>query len=117
MRPDPGEVEAGLAQLEGYLRGRSHIADAHAEAEAFADRLPWLTTAQRAEVVGCYVQDRLALTRRLLEHVVGRAGELREEYGARYELLRRRLVCASVAVLLSAVALSVWALAVAGLVR
>ncbi|MEU4684969.1 hypothetical protein [Streptomyces xinghaiensis] len=115
MRPDREEINAGLAQLEGYLRGRTHIADARTEAEAFADRMPWLTTAQREEVVGGYVEDRLALTRRLLEHILQRSAELRTEYTARYASLRRRVLCTAVAAVLGALALSVWALTVAGL--
>lgn len=99
------EAASGIARLEGFLLAQGRVLEARREASAFADRMPWLTTAQREEVVRLYVQDRVALTRRVLEALVSRAGELRAEYTARYESLRRRLLCAAVAALLTSGAL------------
>jgi hypothetical protein len=107
-QPEP-DVAAGIARLEGYLLAQSKVQEAEREAEAFAGRMPWLTTAQREEVVRVYTEDRIALSRQVLEALVSRAHELRAEYTARYDELRRRLLCASVAALLGSTALCVFA--------
>jgi hypothetical protein len=101
------EIESGIAQLEGYLLCQSEISGARAEAEAFVGRLPWLTGAQRDEVVRLYAEDRMELSRRLLRRIVDRGHELRAEYTARYEELRRRLLCLCAALVLSGLALCV----------
>ncbi|MEW1791262.1 MULTISPECIES: hypothetical protein [Streptomyces] len=106
--PSPGEASAGIQQLEGYLLAQSRVREARTHALVFADRLPWLTTAQHEEVVSLYTQDHIAMSRRALESVVARAAELREEYTARYELLRRRLVCASLTALMTACCVVLW---------
>ncbi|WP_425508559.1 hypothetical protein [Streptomyces genisteinicus] len=99
------DVASGMARLEGYLLAQGRMHEARREAEDFADRMPWLTTAQREDVVHHYVQDRVELTRRVLTALVARAGELRQEYTERYDELRRRLLCAAVAVLVGSAAL------------
>ncbi|MFF3291019.1 hypothetical protein [Streptomyces sp. NPDC003023] len=109
VRRPESEAAAGIARLEGYLLAQSRMREAEREAEAFAGRMPWLTTAQREEVVRIYTQDRIALSRRVLEAVVSRAHELRLEYATRYEELRRRLLCAGAAALLGSAALCVLA--------
>jgi hypothetical protein len=109
VRQPEAEVAAGIAELEGYLLAQSRVREAEREAEEFAGRMPWLTGAQREEVVRIYTEDRIALSRRVLKALVSRANELRAEYTARYEELRRRLLCASVAALLGATALCVLA--------
>ncbi|GGO50310.1 hypothetical protein GCM10012287_29730 [Streptomyces daqingensis] len=93
-RSTTGQDEAtrGIAQLEGYLLAQTYRENARTEAEAFADRLPWLTSAQHEEVVSLYTAERMALTRRVLEATVQRCGELRQEYTDRYEQLRGRLL-------------------------
>ncbi|MFC8831426.1 hypothetical protein ACFT9I_39515 [Streptomyces sp. NPDC057137] len=106
--PSSGEASAGIQQLEGYLLAQSRVREARTHAVVFADRMPWLTTAQHEEVVSLYTQDHIAMSRRALEAVVARAGELREEYSARYELLRRRLVCASLTALIGACSVVLW---------
>lgn len=103
-----GEASAGIQQLEGYLLAQSRVRESRTHAVVFADRMPWLTTAQYDEVVSLYTQDHIAMSRRALESVVARAAELRAEYTARYELLRRRLVCASLAALIGAAAVVLW---------
>jgi len=104
------ESARGIAKLEGYLLSRTHRQNAHAEAEAFADRLPWLTPAQYEDVVRLYTADRMALTRRVLEATVERCGELRREYTARYEELRSRLLRRVTVMLLASLVASITAL-------
>jgi hypothetical protein len=99
--PDPYEIESGIARLEGYLLCQSELGDARAEAEAFAGRLSWLTAAQREEVVRLYTEERVELSRRMLRRIVDRCEELRAEYTARYDELRRRLVFRCVAGILA----------------
>lgn len=107
------EAARGIAQLEGYLLGQTYRQNARAEAEAFADRLPWLTTGQHDEVVRLYSAERMRLTRRVLEATVDRCAELRQEYTDRYELLRGRLLRRVTAVVLAAITVSAASLAVA----
>ncbi|MFF7736544.1 hypothetical protein [Streptomyces sp. NPDC007984] len=54
--------------------------------------MPWLTTAQAEELTGHYVRRRLDVTRDLLRTTALRAGQLRQEYEARYVGLRRALL-------------------------
>ncbi|WP_077798953.1 hypothetical protein [Streptomyces sp. JHA26] len=91
-RPDPDVAAAIGAEAEGFLLARSHWTEAHREARALCDRLPWLTTAQAEDLTHHYVDGRIALSRRMLAATVRRAEELREEYEARYLELRRRLL-------------------------
>ncbi|WP_405794503.1 hypothetical protein [Streptomyces sp. NBC_01506] len=98
--PFSGEASSGIQQLEGYLLAQSRVREARTHAVVFADRMPWLTSAQHEEVVSLYTQDHIAMSRRALEAVVARAGELRAEYSARYELLKRRLLCAGLMALI-----------------
>lgn len=100
--PGPDEIESGIARLEGYLLCQRELGDARTEAEAYADRLPWLTSAQREEVVRLYAEERVELSRRMLRRIADRCEELRAEYTARYEELRRRLLYRCVAVVLVA---------------
>ncbi|MEU7241334.1 hypothetical protein [Streptomyces sparsogenes] len=100
--PGPDEIESGIARLEGYLLCQREFGDARTEAEAYADRLPWLTAAQREEVVRLYAEERVELSRRMLRRIADRCEELRAEYTARYEELRRRLLYRCVAVVLVA---------------
>ena len=100
------DITAAIAELEGYLRCETDIAEAQQEAETFADRMPWLTSVQREELVRLYTDDRLALTRRYLRRIVTRCAELRSEYTARYETLRNRLIRFTTATTLGALALT-----------
>ncbi|MDT9685087.1 hypothetical protein RND61_23945 [Streptomyces sp. TRM76323] len=85
------------------------------QADAFALRLPWLTTAQHEEVARLYAEDRVEQVERALGHLTRRAAELREEYARRYEQLRRRLLCMTAASLAAGVfalvGLTAWVLA------
>jgi hypothetical protein len=84
-----------MQQLEGYLLWEAEKARIRAEADAFAHRLPWLTSEQRRQVTHHYAESRLADARKTLEHVRERSRELRSEYSLRYEHLRRRLIHAA----------------------
>ncbi|MFD3452814.1 hypothetical protein ACFWVC_11580 [Streptomyces sp. NPDC058691] len=95
---DPAAAE-GIAQCENFLSWHAEIGDAQAAASAFADRMPWLTTAQRDEVVRLYIAERLDLARKMLTRISRRGTELNAEYDRRYNALRNRL-CAVVAVVL-----------------
>jgi hypothetical protein len=99
------DTAAGIARLEGYLLCQAEIQRARTEAEAFARRLPWLTTAQQEEVVRHYAEDRLAVSREALRTVAARCAELRDEYTVRYEALRQRLLRRCVALTLASAAL------------
>ncbi|MEV4788261.1 hypothetical protein AB0K53_22915 [Streptomyces tuirus] len=88
-----GERDSGLAdEAEGFLLARAHHDQARREAEDLCARMPWLTTAQVEELTGHYVRRRLDVTRDLLLATVSRAGQLRQEYEARYASLRRALL-------------------------
>jgi hypothetical protein len=96
---------ADINRLEGYLLCQAEIRKARSEGEDFARRLPWLTTAQQEEVARHYAQERLATTKQALAAVSARQAELREEYTARYQELRQRLLCRCTALLTAALAL------------
>ncbi|MFD7921069.1 hypothetical protein ACFV3R_17815 [Streptomyces sp. NPDC059740] len=108
------EAASGIAQLEGYLLWQQELGDARSRAEAFADRMEWLTEGQREEVVRLYAEDHLDLSRAALRRIADRCGELREEYTERYDQLRVRLLCRTTAVVVGMVALCCSALLVAG---
>lgn len=95
MKPDK-ESARGLAQVEGYLLLNAEVEEARRHARRFTEALPWLTTAQRADVERVYVADRMEVCRETLTRITGRAMELRGEYSARYGQLRARCVAVSV---------------------
>lgn len=94
--PEPraphGSALRGVQQLEGLLLWEGHRQRAREEAEAFAQRLPWLSHDQRNDLEHLYAEVHLADAVTALEQARARAGELREEYAARYAELRRRLL-------------------------
>jgi hypothetical protein len=93
------EAADGLRRIEGYLLAEREKAAARSEAEKFADRLPWLLTAQREELVCRYAEARTELARRQLAAVAERCSQLRTEYEQRYRALRLRLIGACAAAL------------------
>ncbi|MCK7623429.1 hypothetical protein MUU72_10030 [Streptomyces sp. RS10V-4] len=97
-----------INEIEGYLLWEAEKERAGAQAEDFCARLPWLTTAQRAEVVRHYSREQRAQSRSYLERVAARSAELRTAYEDTYRGLRRRLVLA----VLAAGALELFVLAV-----
>ncbi|MFG1808035.1 hypothetical protein [Streptomyces sp. NPDC049040] len=88
--------ERGLEQMAEYLLWNAELEAARRQATAFAANLPWLTTSQREDVERVYVADRVAASRAMLQRNVDRAVELRGEYSARYEELKRHCVAAVV---------------------
>ncbi|MFD3439298.1 hypothetical protein ACFWU3_17515 [Streptomyces sp. NPDC058685] len=97
------DIDAGISQVEGYLLAQSRLREAAVSAEMFAGRMPWLTTAQYDEVVRLYAEEHIAVSRKALEAITARAGELRTEYSGRYDALRQRLLCRVVAALIGLV--------------
>ncbi|MFG2678164.1 hypothetical protein [Streptomyces sp. NPDC048392] len=91
-RPPSSTASAIAAQAEGFLLAREHRHDADREAQALCSALTWLTTAQAEDLTRHYVSHRIALSRRMLSATVNRADELRGEYEARYQQLRRDLL-------------------------
>lgn len=98
-QPDHREVAAGINEVEGYLLARTEADNARIEAEAFADCLPWLLTAQRDDVVQRYTEARIASSLAQMRHISARCEELRGEYSRRYQSLRMRLLGAHLLVL------------------
>ncbi|MFJ6216881.1 hypothetical protein ACIQGZ_26655 [Streptomyces sp. NPDC092296] len=95
---DPGrECAAGLRQLDGYLLWHGETARAREQAEAFADRLPWLLGPQREEVVRVYTAERLETSRATIVRIADRTRQLQRQYAARYRALRLRLLALSLA--------------------
>jgi hypothetical protein len=86
------EYARGLNELEGYLLAQAEATDALSCAEAFAAQMPWLTTAQREEVVRLYATDRLQISRAALQRVTDRVLELQCQYSSRYHALQVRLL-------------------------
>ena len=89
----PGQVTTPLAaEAEGYLLLRSHHDEARREAEQLCARMPWLTTAKAEALTYHYLNQRIELTRHMLQDSVRRAAQLRQEYETRYGELRRALL-------------------------
>ncbi|WP_406446990.1 hypothetical protein OHB14_51100 [Streptomyces sp. NBC_01613] len=86
------EYARGLNELEGYLLAQAEVTDALSCAEAFAAQMPWLTTAQREEVIRLYATDRLQISRATLQRVTDRVLELQCQYSNRYHALQVRLL-------------------------
>ncbi|NGN64617.1 hypothetical protein G5C51_11980 [Streptomyces sp. A7024] len=86
------ETDRGLRQLDGYLYWQGELSDARREAEELCDRLEWLTTSERDELLRAYTSTRAALTEQLLRRLAKRRDELRADYEARYRQLRSRVV-------------------------
>ncbi|MDI2124622.1 hypothetical protein [Yinghuangia seranimata] len=90
MTPDD-DVQAGLARLDGYLYWQHQLAEGRAYAEAAADHLPWMTTAQREDLVRVLSAAHTEMARGTVRQLATRAQELRAEYEQRYRGLRRRM--------------------------
>ena len=100
--------------LAPVLRERAaEIEEARRKAVAFASNLPWLTTSQHEDVERVYVADRVAASRAILQRNSDRAAELRGEYNARYELLKKRCVAAALGGVAVAVGLAMLAVGIA----
>ncbi|MFC4036075.1 hypothetical protein ACFO3J_32130 [Streptomyces polygonati] len=95
--PPGQDAVRGMAQLEGYLMWSAEIEEADRRAALFADRLPWLTTGQRADVERLYSAERLAVTQHALARIAERTYDLQGEYAERYRQLRARCVAGTLA--------------------
>ncbi|MFD7408818.1 hypothetical protein ACFV7R_40650 [Streptomyces sp. NPDC059866] len=90
--PPDDHVRGGLRRLDGYLYWQAQLAEARREATAFCDRLPWLTTDERRALEEEYARAHMDMTKAALRRIADRCIELRAEYEARYQHLRRRTV-------------------------
>lgn len=100
----PDDVAAGLSRLDGYLYWHARLAEARRDAEHTADLLPWLTAAQRADLVDALTTAHTERARGMVRLVADRIAEVRGEYEDRYRALRIRLVGWAAAALGAAVA-------------
>lgn len=94
----PEEAREGIAKVEGYLLWQAETARARAEAEAVADELGWLTTAQREELVRVLTGSYLDRSRAALAETAERIVQIRSEFQSRYERLRRRALASALGV-------------------
>ncbi|GGR83198.1 hypothetical protein GCM10010252_22370 [Streptomyces aureoverticillatus] len=92
MDERPVRADDLISEIEGHLLAEAARAESRAAAEAFAQRLDWLTPAERAEVERLYAEDHLSLTRQAWRHIAGRCLDLRGEYEDRYRALRQRVL-------------------------
>ncbi|MFF8784378.1 hypothetical protein [Streptomyces sp. NPDC015125] len=109
--PDSRTVQAGIADIEGYLLWQAEIDRARADAEAFVDALDWPTSAQRQELVRLLARRQLDLSQRAVTRTATRALQLRREYQQRYDFLKRRVLAAVLALLAALVLVNVLLLA------
>ncbi|WP_432055286.1 hypothetical protein [Streptomyces sp. bgisy022] len=109
---DPSQESArGLVRLEGHLLWAAELEDARRRAAAFAEQLPWLTTAQREDVERVYAAERVEASRAYLLRIRDRVAGLRVEYEERYRRLRTRCVAAALVAAASGVGTAAVALA------
>ncbi|MEH6377565.1 hypothetical protein V7793_25000 [Streptomyces sp. KLMMK] len=95
-----------INEIEGYLLWEEEKRKAGERAREFTAGIPWLTDSQRADLEHRYAVDQLAVSRTYLRRIAARSTELRTEYEAVYQALRRR------AALWCVVCGAVWAAAV-----
>ncbi|MFH9349754.1 hypothetical protein [Kitasatospora sp. NPDC017646] len=91
-----------MQELEGYLYWQAETEHARRAARDLADRLPWLTSAQRQDLEHHYTRTHLRVSRDQLVRLRRRRDELRAEYETRYRHLRAR--CALTALLVATTA-------------
>lgn len=84
----PRPAAPGISEIEDYLKAQADIGRARLEAEAFADRLPWLTTAQRRDVAAAYTRQRLHTARQYDKALAARWTDLEAAYERRLHHLR-----------------------------
>ncbi|MER7346204.1 hypothetical protein ABT390_12505 [Streptomyces aurantiacus] len=111
MDERPVNADTLISEIEGHLLAEAARAESRAAAEAFAQRLDWLTPAERAEVERLYAEDHLSLTRQTWRHIAGRCLDLRGEYESRYRALRQRVLVGCLVGLAGAAASTVIVLA------
>ncbi|ARX85089.1 hypothetical protein SMD44_04547 [Streptomyces alboflavus] len=91
VRP-AADADTLIGEIEGHLLAEAARAESRAAAQRFAQRLDWLSPAERAEVERLYAEDHLSVTRQAWRHIAGRCLDLRAEYEERYRVLRRRVL-------------------------
>ncbi|MEU1816293.1 hypothetical protein ABZ543_14010 [Streptomyces roseifaciens] len=90
-----------INEIEGYLLWEEEKRRAGERAREFTAGIPWLTDSQRADLEHRYTVDQLAASRAHLRRIAARSTELRAEYEAVYQALKRRaaawfVVCGAV---------------------
>lgn len=88
------EDDGPLARLDDYLLSSAEDEEARRRAVRFAERLPQLTAAQRADVERAFAADWTAASRAIEARVSARSAELVIEYATRYRFLRTRCLLA-----------------------
>jgi hypothetical protein len=101
QEPSP-QSAAAVNEIEGFLLLQAEYDVAERDAHHFTGRMPWLTTAQAEDVTCQYLAERTRLTEQTLGVIVRRSSLLRDEYEARYALLRSRMLKLSAATLCAA---------------
>lgn len=91
-QPSGGDQPLSLDfdEIESYLSRQVEIRQAQRFAEQFADRLPWLTAAQRQDVIRHYTADWLRHTGHIASHYL----ERQQLSALRHRTQRTRLVAA-----------------------
>ncbi|MBO8185015.1 hypothetical protein [Streptomyces spirodelae] len=110
-----GEAARGVAELERYLLRQTETHNAQQDAACFTAELPWLTSAQREQIIRLYVRERRALARRTHGLVETALEERTAELHAAYAILRRRM-CVTVSVLISVLTFALCLLTLTALV-
>jgi hypothetical protein len=80
--------DLNIDEIESYLSRQAKISRAQRFAERFADRMPWLTTPQRQDLIRHYITDWLHLT----DHISSRYQGQRHQDALRYRSQKMRLV-------------------------
>ncbi|MEU0835130.1 hypothetical protein ACNPQM_18690 [Streptomyces sp. NPDC056231] len=88
------EDDGPLARLGDCLLSSAEVEEARRRAVRFAERLPWLTAAQRTDIERVFAADWAATSRAFDARVSARSAELVNEYAARYRFLRTRCLLA-----------------------
>ncbi|MEW2487283.1 hypothetical protein [Streptomyces sp. NPDC048411] len=88
------EDDGPLARLGDHPLSSAEGEEARRRAIRFAEQLPWLTAAQRAEIERVFAADWAAAARVIDARVSARSAELVIEYATRYRFLRTRCLLA-----------------------
>ncbi|MEU9346206.1 hypothetical protein AB0D74_33860 [Streptomyces sp. NPDC048278] len=86
------EERALVAQVEGHLLLAATREEGRRAAARLADRVGWLTDAQRVDLEGHFEAEYLNLARTSWRRTSQRGEQLRREYETRYRSLRQRLL-------------------------
>ncbi|MER7183834.1 hypothetical protein ABT404_30910 [Streptomyces hyaluromycini] len=81
-----------VSQIEGHLLLAATREEGRRAAARLADRIGWLTDAQRADLESHFEAEYVELARSSWHRTTNRAEQLRREYETRYRSLRQRLL-------------------------